>query len=164
MNCFLIILHPTNPTPFKQEDHFLTRPAIRLALPDHLKSILVDDWEYVTKNLSLVSLPSPTPVNTILDIYFEEEKLRRRPGSADAEILEEVVQGLKDYFDQCLSRILLYRFERQQLYEVLRALHGEMKEPVPEEWKALKGKKVGDVYGAEHLARLFGMLVFCLGF
>ncbi|KAL9130650.1 MAG: hypothetical protein Q9217_001220 [Psora testacea] len=117
-------------------------------VPDHLKSILVDDWEYVTKNLSLVPLPSPHPVNQILDTYFDEEKGKRRLGSADADLLEEVVMGMKDYFEMCLGRILLYRFERQQYLDVRKAIEKE-----EGEFAGMKG--VGDVYGPEHLCRLF---------
>lgn len=46
------------------------------------------------------------------------EMPRRRPGSADADILEEVEAGVREYFDKSLGRILLYRFERQQYLEV----------------------------------------------
>ncbi|KAG8530956.1 uncharacterized protein KY384_004313 [Bacidia gigantensis] len=106
----------------EKEETFLTRPAVRLPLPDHLKSILVDDWEFVTKNLSLVSLPSQTPVNSILDAYFDEEKKNRRLGSAEADLLEEVIMGMKDYFELCLGRALLYRFERQQYYEIKKGI------------------------------------------
>lgn len=117
-------------------------------MPDHLKALLVDDWENVTKNLSLVPLPSEHPVNEILNTYFEEEKHKRRLGSAEADLLEEVVAGCKDYFEKCIGRILLYRFERQQYAEV-RKLWEEGRG----EWE---GKNAGDVYGAEHLCRLFG--------
>ncbi|KAL9101434.1 MAG: hypothetical protein Q9163_003306 [Psora crenata] len=117
-------------------------------VPDHLKSILVDDWEYVTKNLSLVPLPSRHPVNQVLDSYFDEGKRKRRLGSAEADLLEEVVMGMKDYFEVCLGRILLYRFERQQYLDVIKAM---------EKGKGyFAGKEgVGDVYGPEHLCRLF---------
>lgn len=103
---------------FEQEENFLTRPSIRLAVPDNLKSILVDDWENVTKSLLLVPLPSQAPANYILDDYFNEEKLNRRLGSPDADILEEFVTGLKTYFDKAVGKILLYRFERNQLQDV----------------------------------------------
>lgn len=107
--------------------------------------------------MSLVPLPSPTPVTTILDTYFEEEKGSRRIGSADAEILEEVIMGMKDYFEMCLGRALLYRFERQQYFEVRNILDGKAKKGTfGPEWEGFKGKTVVDVYGAEHLARLFG--------
>jgi mortality factor 4-like protein 1 len=71
--------------------------------------MLVDDWENVTKNQQLVPLPSAHPVNSILKDYLEWEKPKRIEGSAGADILEEVVAGLKEYFDKCLGRILLYR-------------------------------------------------------
>lgn len=131
-----------------QEETFNLRPAVRIYVPDHLKALLVDDWENVTKNLSLVPLPSEHPVNEILNTYFEEEKHKRRLGSAEADLLEEVVAGCKDYFEKCVGRILLYRFERQQYAEV-RKLWEEGRG----EWE---GKNAGDVYGAEHLCRLFG--------
>jgi hypothetical protein len=92
-----------------QEEGFHSRPSIKLVIPDHLKAILVDDWENVTKNQQLVPLPSPHPVNSILADYLASEKPKREPGSASADILEEVIAGLKEYFEKCLGRILLYR-------------------------------------------------------
>ncbi len=55
--------------------------------------------------------------------------------------------GCKDYFEKCLGRILLYRFEREQYFEMTQMLNKGG------EWE---GKNMGDVYGAEHLCRLFG--------
>lgn len=135
-----------------QEESFLQRPAVRIVIPDHLKAILVDDWENVTKNLSLVPLPSKHPVSEILDAYWEEEKGKRRLGSPEADLLLEVVAGVREYFEKCLGRILLYRFEREQFFEVR-----QLWEAGTGEWE---GKGVGDVYGAEHLCRLFGMSLF----
>ena len=133
-----------------QEEAYLNRPEIRIPVPDHLKSILVDDWENVTKNLLLLSLPSKNPANKVIDDWFENEAGKRREGSAEMEILEEVHSGLKDYFKKALGRILLYRFEREQYSEMI-ALWD--KAPPGSEWE---GKGAGDVYGAEHLARLVG--------
>jgi mortality factor 4-like protein 1 len=81
----------------------------------------------------------------ILDTYFDEEKGKRRLGSAEADLLEEVVVGAKEYFERSLGKLLLYRFERQQYSE----LH--------QSWQA-SGEKTGpgDVYGAEHLVRMIG--------
>lgn len=82
---------------------------------------------------------------------MEEEKSKRVSGSAEADLLDEVVIGMKDYFEKCLSRILLYRFEREQFYDSRDA------------WVEGKGdwegkKNAGDVYGAEHFCRLLGEL------
>ena len=93
----------------QQEDSFLARPSVKLVIPDHIKAILVDDWENVTKNQQLVPLPCKHSVNSILKDYVENERPKRQPGSAQADILEEVVAGLNLYFEKCLGRILLYR-------------------------------------------------------
>jgi mortality factor 4-like protein 1 len=94
---------------YDQEAEFHSRPSIKIPIPDHIKAILVDDWENVTKNQQLVPLPHPTPVNTILNAYHEFEAPKRQPGSAQADILDEFVAGLREYFNKSLGRILLYR-------------------------------------------------------
>ena len=132
-----------------QEESFVARPSVRMVVPDHVKSILVDDWENVTKNLHLVSLPCEHTVNKILDAYHEHEKENRRPGSPDADLLDEFVQGLREYFELALGKILLYRLERDQFFQVR-----EWWENPTAEHEGVKGP--ADVYGAEHLARLFG--------
>lgn len=110
-----------NPTKYwssEQEDNFYARPSIRVPIPDHLKNILVDDWENVTKSLLLLPLPSQAPANFIFDEYFNEEKMNRRLGSTEADILEEFVSGMKVYFEKAIGKLLLYKFERPQLAEV----------------------------------------------
>ncbi|KAI9789310.1 MAG: Esa1p-associated factor [Peltula sp. TS41687] len=133
-----------------QEGEFLNRPSVRLIVPDLIKGLLVDDWENVTKNLQLVPLPSAHPVNEILEDYFAEESTRRRRGSPEFALLEEMIQGLRDYFERAIGKILLYRFEREQLRRA-RELWVN-----PTEGSAIKGP--ADVYGAEHLSRLLSSL------
>jgi hypothetical protein len=53
----------------------------------------------------------------------------------------EVVDGIQKYFDAALGSLLLYRFERIQYAEAI---------------KSFAGKSMSEVYGAEHLLRLFG--------
>lgn len=122
-------------------------------MPDNLKSLLVDDWENVTKNQQVVALPAKASVNQILDDYFNEEKPKRAT-SADLDVLEEVITGIREYFDKSLDKILLYRFEREQ-YRSLRS-----------KWENGSGnfadKGPLDIYGAEHLTRLFGKLFHLL--
>ncbi|RDW75567.1 hypothetical protein BP5796_06388 [Coleophoma crateriformis] len=129
-----------------QEEGFHSRPSIKLIIPDQIKAYLVDDWENVTKNQTIVPLPCEHTVNSIMADYVEYEMPKRIPGSVQADILEEVVAGLKEYFEKCLGRILLYRFERQQYLEIR------------EQWAGnegpLAGKSASDTYGAEHLCRL----------
>lgn len=130
--------------------------------------MLVDDWENVTKNQQVVPLPHPHPVDQILDDYLAYERPHRDPGSASLDILDETIAGLREYFDKCLGRILLYRyvifnpdlcserrvltnpasFERQQYIELYK------------QWQAAKSedkhKSAVDTYGPEHLCRLLG--------
>ncbi|CZS87985.1 hypothetical protein WAI453_000374 [Rhynchosporium graminicola] len=129
-----------------QEETFHTRPSIQFPVPDHIKAILVDDWENVTKNQQLVPLPAAYSVNKILDDYLDFETSKRQTGSATADILDEVVAGLREYFEKTLGRILLYRFERSQYIEVRDGFNKSTGE--------LAGKSVSDTYGAEHLCRL----------
>ena len=132
-----------------QEEQFMTRPAVKIFIPDTLKSILVDDWEKVTKENKIAHVPHPVPVTKFLNEYERDEyrKPDRQPGSSGADFLEETIAGVKEYFNKALGRILLYRFERQQFFEWHRELekgHGEH-----------SGQTFCDIYGCEHLLRLF---------
>ncbi|KAF2635015.1 mortality factor 4-like protein-like protein 1 [Massarina eburnea CBS 473.64] len=129
----------------EKEETFTSRRAVRILMPDRLKSLLVDDWENVTKNLQLVQLPSKKPAGVILDAYRDFAMPSRK--GAEIDILEEVIAGLKEYFNKSLGRILLYRFEREQFYD----LHQDMEKPGSE----VSDKALVDIYGGEHLLRLF---------
>ncbi|KAJ5585539.1 Chromatin modification-related protein eaf3 [Penicillium hispanicum] len=129
-----------------QEEAFITRPSVRIVMPDNLKSLLVDDWERVTKNGTIVSLPAPKPIRQILQDWRDEEAPKREDNRIDIEVLDEVVAGLSEYFDKMLDKILLYRYERPQ-YRVFR-----------KKYQDIPGKGPIDVYGAEHLIRLFSSL------
>ncbi|GKT44398.1 chromatin modification-related protein eaf3 [Colletotrichum spaethianum] len=130
----------------EQEDGFHARPSIKLPIPDHIKAMLVDDWENITKNNQLVPLPHPHPVDDILNDYLNYERPNREDGSANMDILEEVVAGLREYFEKSLSRILLYRFERPQYHEIRKVWEKATEND--------KHKSVCDTYGPEHLCRL----------
>lgn len=123
-------------------------------MPDRLKSILVDDWENVTKSLQLVSLPAKYPASVILDEYFTYATAPGMRSNAETEILQEVIHGLKEYFNKALGRLLLYRFEREQFFGIYSAISLPTGD--------LAGKQVADIYGGEHLLRLFGKPQFCI--
>ena len=61
--------------------------------------------------------------------------------SSKDEIFQEVIAGIKTYFDKVLGNLLLYRFERQQYVDIR---------------KKNNGKEDSEIYGGEHLLRLFG--------
>ncbi|KAJ5179794.1 Chromatin modification-related protein eaf3 [Penicillium capsulatum] len=129
-----------------QEEQFQTRPSIRIVMPDNLKSLIVDDWERVSKNSTVVDLPAPKSVRQILNEYRDEEAPKRAESRIDVDVLEEVIAGLLEYFDVMLDKILLYRYERPQ-YRQLKKQYSEQENFGPVA-----------VYGAEHLLRLFSLL------
>ena len=59
--------------------------------------------------------------------------------------MEQVVKGIEQYFDKALGKILLYRIERHQYSEFM---------------QSNTEKHPSDIYGAEHLLRLFGIPIF----
>jgi mortality factor 4-like protein 1 len=133
----------------KQEDTFHSRPAVRIRMPDRLKSVLVDDWEEVTKNQKVTPLPAYYSVSFIIDEWTAYEKSKRRKGSAEADILDEIAHGLKLYFNRALGRCLLYRFERDQYLNV----HNAVNSPNHD----LAGKDFSDFYSGVMLLRLMSM-------
>lgn len=130
----------------EQEETFQSRPSIRIVMPDNLKALIVDDWERVTKNGTVVKLPAPKPVRRILQDWRDEEAPKRTECRIDVDVLDECIAGVLEYFDVMLDKLLLYRYERPQ-YRMFR-----------KKYAGVPGKDSPiDVYGAEHLIRLFSM-------
>lgn len=75
------------------------------------------------------------------DAYIEHLYIRNE------ELLDEVVRGLRTYFNKALGTMLLYRQERHQ-YADIRKQHPD--------------KDLVELYGAEHLLRLFGQCRFLI--
>lgn len=106
---------------------------MELSLPDALKLKLVEDWEFITREKKLVSLPREPNVQTLLEKFCASRA--RRPSQGP--LYQEVADGLQLYFDKALGSILLYKFEKKQ-----------------HEKCCSKGMQPSQVYGAEHLLRL----------
>lgn len=155
-----------------------------LTVPDQLKAELVDDWEYITKEKKLITLPRKVTVNDILAAYKDSVRPKKHspppPASApspsstggssnitdttnnsnsnstdsnkskgfssifsgsEEEVFDEVINGIRLYFDRGLGNILLYRNERSQ-YQSIKKKYGD-------------NSRMSDIYGPEHLLRLF---------
>ncbi|ORZ40501.1 MRG-domain-containing protein [Catenaria anguillulae PL171] len=112
---------------------------ITLTFPDSLKAYLVDDWAKIS-NQMLVPLPCNKTVATILHLYAQQRLEHSDPDGRDADFVNETVAGIRSYFDHALGNMLLYRFERLQLQEVLREFGDQ---------------PMSAIYGFEHLLRLF---------
>ncbi|TPX44509.1 hypothetical protein SeLEV6574_g04461 [Synchytrium endobioticum] len=143
-----------------KEEEFIKRPEIKIPIPDALKVQLVDDWENITKNGKLVPLPRSPTIAQLLDLYRESIKSKKtvaRDSRAD-DIVAEITEGLKQYFNRALGNVLLYRQERTQYQEQLRKLqqvHEGTAHSTGNSRNDIAGKTMADIYGAEHLLRLF---------
>ncbi|TKY68218.1 MRG2 protein [Spatholobus suberectus] len=114
---------------------------VNIQIPPKLKKQLVDDCQFITHLGKLVKLPRTPNVNDILKNYFD---CRLKKCGPMADSAEEIMKGLCCYFDKVLPVMLLYKNVRQQYQEACPA-----------------NVFPSAIYGAEHLLRLFGMLV-CL--
>ncbi|KAH7903000.1 MRG domain-containing protein [Hygrophoropsis aurantiaca] len=123
---------------------------MKLEVPEVLKVLLVDDWEAVTKNSQLVTLPrSPTVVEILQQ--FKDYILAQGKSTTLKDpqlILPTIVSGLQVYFDRSLGANLLYRFERPQYAEIRKQYVTGPKVLVGHE------QDMSAVYGAEHLLRM----------
>jgi len=123
----------------EKEEEFLKRPEIKIVMPDLLKLQLIDDWENITKDQKLVTLPRKPNVADILEDY-KKIKVNSENNNASNDVILEMLNGIKQYFDKALGNILLYHFERQQYVQAT---------------KDYPDKEMSSIYGAEHLLRLF---------
>jgi mortality factor 4-like protein 1 len=125
-----------------------------IPMSDALKNVLVDDWENVTKYKQVLVLPAKVTVRTIMQRYEEHEAVSGGrgavPGSYDRDLLEEVVAGILRYFEKCLPRMLLYKLEKEQYASVYKRTQDPL-----DSWA---NKPLVDIYGGQHLLRLFTAL------
>lgn len=123
---------------------------ITVKFPNELKYLLVDDWEFITKNRQLVSVPATKPVHRILQDYLEFKSEQYEHDQTKLNVVKEMLVGLETYFNKALLLLLLYKYERLQLLNLLK----EDRESI---------KHLSEIYGVEHLLRLISNLPSLLG-
>ncbi|WFC98972.1 Esa1p-associated factor [Malassezia yamatoensis] len=159
------------------------RPDLKVGIPDALKVQLVDDWENVTRKEQLVPLPRKPNVREILQQYAREYRARHKnKKDVSSAVLDEVIAGLKLYFDKSLPQNLLYRLERRQYVEMRQRQGAKTTATSPANSEEASTKtrnpakttnttsadpnsapsnptsfemEASEIYGAEHLLRLF---------
>lgn len=98
----------------------------------------------------LVPLPRKPNVKQILEDYEKQcIPTSSRHLSRSSSLIQEVISGIKLYFEKSIGNNLLYRFERGQYGEMKRLYQG------PNTLEDEKREMI-EVYGVEHLLRLFG--------
>jgi len=110
-----------------------------------IKTWLVDDWDFITRQKKVVELPAKLTVDQILENFVNHKKQAK---SKNAEAVKEgplleITTGIKEYFNTMLGSQLLYKFERPQYTKLIKD-------------EANRDKPLSKIYGGVHLCRLFG--------
>lgn len=135
-----------------------------IALPFALKKSLVEQWEIITQCEMVPTLPAKVTIRQALDKYLDSKGVGARlmgVSSAADEVTEEgdeeistaavavreqewreMVDGIALFFDEALPRHLLYREEIPQLHVI-------------EQHPEYSQRRYSEIYGCEHLLRLF---------
>ncbi|XP_051825149.1 mortality factor 4-like protein 1 [Antechinus flavipes] len=123
------------------EKKYIKRREVKVTLPNALKPLLVKDWELVIHSKKLFILPARKNVDEILAEYA---LLQQNSGVLTKRYaVQELVAGIKEYFNVMLGTQLLYKFERPQYNDIV-ASHPTL--------------RMSQIYGGAHLLRLFVQL------
>ncbi|KAJ7385131.1 Mortality factor 4-like protein 1 [Desmophyllum pertusum] len=134
--------------PIDSDENYISRVDVKITIPDYLKQWLIDDWDQVTRQKQLVPIPRKKNIKEILDEYIKSRSTHSDDGLKPG-VVQEVSDGIQEYFNVMLGTQLLYKFERTQYGDVLTE---HMNLPM------------SHLYGAEHLLRLFVKLGSALSF
>lgn len=145
-------INPDNDTEELPSEKVEGVKPLNLPMPFTLKKMLVEDWKRITHEpYKLVPLPRKPNVSQIIQGYMTFKKSKAKADEAsekELESLQGIMEGIQHYFDRALGYLLLYRMERKQ-YEDTRAKHPDT--------------PMSEIYGIEHLVRLFVRLPVLLG-
>ena len=134
--------------PVENDENYITRVDVKITIPDDLKQWLIDDWDLITRQKQLVPIPRRRNIKEILDEYIKSRADNPDDGLKPG-VVQEVADGVQEYFNVMLGTQLLYKFERTQYGDVL-IDHPNL--------------PMSHLYGAEHLLRLFVKLGNALSF
>ncbi|XP_017475697.1 PREDICTED: LOW QUALITY PROTEIN: nuA4 complex subunit EAF3 homolog [Rhagoletis zephyria] len=141
--------HTRLDTCVESEETFLSKVEVKIKIPDELKQCLADDWDAITRQHKLLDIPAKITVQDIVDQYIAFKKTSKSTNASKEVAINDVLNGVVEYFNVMLGSQLLYKFERPQYAEILQQ-HPET--------------SLSKLYGGFHLLRLFVKLGSMLGF
>ncbi|XP_030376157.1 nuA4 complex subunit EAF3 homolog isoform X2 [Scaptodrosophila lebanonensis] len=126
----------------ESEETYTMKLEVKIKIPDELKHCLTDDWYAISKEKKLLELPAKVTVQQIVDQYLAHKKSKSaKTTNASKEVaINDVLDGVIEYFNVMLGSQLLYKFERTQYMDIMQK-HPET--------------PLSELYGAFHLLRLF---------
>ncbi|XP_039491132.1 nuA4 complex subunit EAF3 homolog [Drosophila santomea] len=131
----------TEPAPcVESEEAYASKVEVKIKIPDELKHYLTDDWYAVVREHKLLELPAKVTVQQISEQYLAHKKSVKSTSASKEVAINDVLDGIVEYFNVMLGSQLLYKFERTQYADVMQ------KHP---------DTPLSELYGSFHLLRLF---------
>ncbi|KAM8705812.1 hypothetical protein ACLKA7_010157 [Drosophila subpalustris] len=124
----------------ESEETYTTKLEVKIKIPDELKHYLTDDWYAVVREHKLLELPAKVTVQQIADQYLAHKKSVKSTSASKEVAINDVLDGIIEYFNVMLGSQLLYKFERTQYTDIMQK-HPET--------------PLSELYGSFHLLRLF---------
>ncbi|XP_068153910.1 nuA4 complex subunit EAF3 homolog [Drosophila tropicalis] len=124
----------------ESEEMYANKQEVKIKIPDELKHYLTDDWFAVVKEHKLLELPAKVTVQQIVEQYLAHKKSVKSTSATKEVAINDVIDGIVEYFNVMLGSQLLYKFERTQYADVMQ------KHP---------DTPLAELYGSFHLLRLF---------
>ncbi|CAL0325939.1 unnamed protein product [Lupinus luteus] len=121
----------------RKNDEEFKKSSFNLQIPTMLSKQLIDDYNFVTQQDKLVTLPRSPTIDEILTKYLQF-KSKKNSNVSDSSSTEEFMTWVRRNFDKALPMMLLYPKEHKQYSEAI-----------------MDGVSPSTIYGAEHLLRLF---------
>ena len=129
---------------------------LHVNLSTALKRELIGAWEKITREGKRHRLPKSVTVSDVVARYEADARARAR-SPEQGELVSEVCAGIKAYFDRALHSVLLYKEEREVAATLCAdpSRDDEIETETKTKTSSAPLPPPSDVYGAEHLLRLF---------
>ena len=139
-------VEPQNNYTVETDKQYLAKVTFKIDLPKSLSTILVEDWDLVTRQRRFYKVPANVTIAHILDTY-KTKKVTENP--RNDKVLKEFSKAIQSYFNEMLGSQLLYELEKPQYIEVM---------------EKNATKTLSQIYGVTHLLRLFVKIGSVLAF